>query len=51
MMQIDSNNLGFDLGSRAHFRSDWVLRFFYFNKIQHFVHKEVDCYCPLELVV
>ena len=23
----------------------------YFNKIQHFVHMEGDCQCPLELVV
>ena len=33
----------FDLGSRAHFRSERVLRFIYFNKIQHFVHMEGDC--------
>ena len=26
-------------------------RFIYFNKIQHFVHMEGDCQCPLELVV
>ena len=43
MMQMDSFNLGFDSGSRAHFRSERVLRFIYFNKIQHFVHMEGDC--------
>ena len=42
---------GFDSGSRAHFRSEWVQRFIYFNKIQLFVHIEGDCQCPLELEV
>ena len=51
MMQMDSFNLGFDSGSRAHFRSEWVQRFINFNKIQHFVHMEGDCQCPLELMV
>ena len=42
---------GFYSGSRPHFRSEWIKRFMYFNKIQHFVHLEGDCQCPLELVV
>ena len=29
--------LGFDSGSRAHFRSESVQRFIYFNKNEHFV--------------
>ena len=33
----------FDSGSRAHFRPEWVLRFIYFNKIQHFDPMERDC--------
>ena len=33
----------FDSGSRAHFRSEWLLRFIYFNKIQHFDPMERDC--------
>ena len=43
MMHMNSFNFGFDSGSRAHFRSEWVLRFIYFNKIQHFVHMEGEC--------
>ena len=43
MMQMDSFNFGFDSGSRAHFRSEWVLKFIYFNKFQHFVDIEGEC--------
>ena len=42
IVQMDSLNLGFDSGSRAHFRSESFQRFFYFNKIQHFVLVEGD---------
>ena len=43
MMQMDFINFGFDSGSRPHFRSEWVLRFIYFTKIQHFDPMERDC--------
>ena len=43
MMQMDSFNLGFDSVSRPHFRPEWLLRFIYFNKIQHFDPMERDC--------
>ena len=33
----------FDTVSRLHFRSEWLLRFIYFNKIQHFDPMERDC--------
>ena len=35
--------LGFDRVSRPHFLSEWLLRFIYFNKIQHFDPMERDC--------
>ena len=34
---------GFDTVSRPHFRSEWLLRFIYYNKIQHFDPMERDC--------
>ena len=34
---------GSDSVSRPHFRSEWLLRFIYFNKIQHFDPMERDC--------
>ena len=34
---------GFDSVSRAHFRSESVQGFYYFNKIRHFVLVEGDC--------
>ena len=43
MMQMDSFHSGFDTVSRPHFRSEWLLRFIYFNKIQHFDPMERDC--------
>ena len=43
MMQMDSFNFEFWFGFRPHFRSEWLLRFIYFNKIQHFDPMERDC--------
>ena len=43
MMQKDSFNFGSDSVSRAHFRSESVQRFNYFDKIRHFVLLEGDC--------
>ena len=43
MMQMTSSISGFDSGFRAHFRFEWVQRFIYFNKIQHFVLMVGDC--------
>ena len=37
MMQVDSFNLGYDSVTRAHFETEYVQRFIYFNKIRHFV--------------
>ena len=44
MMQMFSFNLGFDSASRAHFRSESVMRFIYFNKNKHFVTLEWVCW-------
>ena len=51
MMQMFSFNFGFDSASRAHFRSESVLRFMYFNKNKHFVLMEWVCWAQSELVV
>ena len=51
MMQMFSFNFGFDSASRAHFRSESVLWFIYFNKNKHFVLMEWVCWAQKELVV
>ena len=40
MMKMLFFNLGFDSDSTAHFRSESVQRFIYFNKIEYFVTGE-----------
>ena len=42
-MRRFSYNLGFDSGSRAHFRPESLQRFIYFNQIEHIVHMEIVC--------
>ena len=44
MMQMFSSILGFDSASRAHFRSESVMRFIYFNKNDHFVLIQRVCW-------
>ena len=43
MMQMFFFNFDFDSDSRAHFRSETLQRFIYFNNIQHFVLMEGNC--------
>ena len=40
MMQMFYSISGFDSASRAHLRSESVMRFIYFNKFKHFVLME-----------
>ena len=44
MMHIFPSISGFDSASRAHFRSESVLRLIYFNKNEHFVLMETVCW-------
>ena len=43
MMQMSILNSGIDSDSGAHFCSESVLRFIYFNKTQHIVLVKGDC--------
>ena len=51
MMQMFSFNFGFDSASRAHYRSESVMRFIYFNKNKHFVLMECVCWAQWDLGV
>ena len=51
MMQMFYSISGFDSASRAHLRSESVMRFIYFNKNKHFVLMEWVCWAQWELVV
>ena len=51
MKQMFSFNLGFDSGSGAHFHSESVQRFIYFNKIEHFTLMERVCESQFELLL
>ena len=42
MMQMFFSILGYDSGSGAHFHSESVQRFIYFNKIEH-LHSWKEC--------
>ena len=44
MMQMFYSISGFDSASRAHLRSESVMRFIYFNKNKHFVLMEWVCW-------
>ena len=44
MQMIFPSISGFDSASRAHFRSESVMRFIYFNNNKHFVTMEWVCW-------
>ena len=44
MMQMFPSISAFDSASRAHLRSESVMRFIYFNKNKHFVTMEWVCW-------
>ena len=51
MMQMFSFNFGIDSASRAHFRSESVMRFSYSIENKHFVLMEWVCWAQKVLVV
>ena len=51
MMQMFLSISGFDRGSGAHFHSESVQRFIYFNKIEHFTLMKIVCESQFELVL
>ena len=50
MMQMFSSISGFDSDSGAHFHSESVQRFIYFNRIEHLTLMERVCESLIELV-
>ena len=51
MMQMFLSISGFDSGSGAHFNSESVQRFIYFNTIEQFTLMERVCEIQFEIVV